>query len=239
MTYVTPSNYSCYKLSMVYQGPGIGTSSAATAPYPATALCLCQDIFFVSLTPVAFGAACPTILLLPLPLPFCLCQWRVHFVDVGLHYAVRNSFPLQPAHFPHERPDACWPGAPLDCRVAAVCEQVAIASKGQTHQVLRVITLQCVGLPESYTCHRSMSQSEIFYYHSQTLDALLESGYSNHVRDLYYISPAKEVTLFPFVRTTIPPGSSSIWQGPQVACRETADLFLSNYSNSFPVQRPL
>ena len=33
--------------------------------------------------------------------------------------------------------------APLDCRAAAVCEQVAIASKGRAHQVLRLVAWQC------------------------------------------------------------------------------------------------
>ena len=33
--------------------------------------------------------------------------------------------------------------APLDCRAAAVCEQAAIASKGRTHQVLRLVAWQC------------------------------------------------------------------------------------------------
>ena len=48
--------------------------------------------------------------------------------------------PLRISHrlfsLPTERPDPCWHRAPLDC------QQAAIASKGRTHQILRLVVWQ-------------------------------------------------------------------------------------------------
>ena len=100
---------------------------------------------------MAFGAACPIILL-------CLCHCHLvhasyHFTSVMLGFTTQfethfhcHFHPLNlshPATFTSsQETGSLLARAPLDCRAAAVCEQAAIASKRRTHQVLRLLAWQ-------------------------------------------------------------------------------------------------